>query len=130
MGFLRPKRPDSMGKVEGPEPVRNAREESVEPEEADGRDAIRAFSCMDGEWVARVIGSGRSGSLPDSGASILLIAFSQADEPDLLLSEAYAVGRSLRDFNDLDLEALLRRARPYRASIPTEDGGISGSRGR
>ena len=115
-----------MSNVEGPVPVRNAMEESAEPEEADGRDAIRAFSCVDGEWLARVIGSGRSGSLPDSGASILLIAFSRGDEPDLLLREAYAVGHSLRDLDDLDLEALLRRARPYRASVPTEDGGIPG----
>jgi hypothetical protein len=115
--------PALKGEIEGPVPVRDVVEGAIEPEDADRDDETRSFSSVDGEWIARVVGSGRSGSLPDSGAAILLVAFSRASEPGAFLREVLTAGSSLRDLEDGDLETLLERAAPYRDGVPSRGQG-------
>ncbi len=81
-----------------------------------------AFEVAGEDWLARVTGAARSGTGPDGGAPLIVVAFSKADAPDEPLREVLTVGASIDEPGSV--VALFRRAEPYRSS------GASGRRGK
>ncbi len=131
------------GRGERPIPVRELlagargpRHEEVEgsPDAsgAEARAAPRILVVEGVRWQVEAIGRGRSGHPPDSGATLLHLAFTQVSEPgpggergaahdaangtsegaDAPRREGIAVARELDDLSDEALEALLARSRP------------------
>ncbi len=70
-------------------------------------------------WIVRAEGATRSGTAPDSGASLLLLTFAAEEEPDRRLHEVLAVASSLDELTWAELKELFARSRPYRE--PEED---------
>ncbi len=105
----RPGRPIPVRALMGiSSPVEAQRAEEIE----------RRIEIGEEQWIARTIGSTRSGSGSDPGSPLVLIAFSRAEDPDLPVREALAVGASLADLGDTELQALLSQAKPFRAEAP------------
>lgn len=92
------------------------------PSEGDASDALRNFLSGAGEsWTVEVVGRGRTGTLPDVGAPLLLLRFRPAlpgpgesggtDSAPAPPPDHLAVGRRLEDLPDEVLDVLLSDAR-------------------
>jgi hypothetical protein len=67
------------------------------------------------EWIASEAGRTSSGRGSDSRASLLLVLFARAAEPEQPVREALTTVPDLDHLGDEELAALLQRARPFRA---------------
>ena len=67
----------------------------------------------DAEWIVRVEGRSETGRASDRGASLLLLSFARAREPDRRLLEALVPARQLDDLHPGQLRAALSTAGPY-----------------
>lgn len=72
----------------------------------------RTFISGGEEWTVRITGRTRSGTGSDSGAPLLYLSFARVDGSANPTREAIAVGTSLDDLSDDELETLLRRLSP------------------
>jgi len=87
-------------------------------------------------WHVRVGGRHKSGTRPDTGASLLLLFFHRSEEEGAPDREIYVPAREMEQLSDAELTDLVGRARPYRtaeASRADETPGRSrrrSSRGR
>ena len=67
----------------------------------------------DDEWIVRVEGRSETGRASDRGASLLLLSFARAQEPDRRVLEALVPARQLDDLQPGQLRAALASAGPY-----------------
>ncbi len=67
----------------------------------------------DEEWIVRVEGRSETGRASDRGASLLLLSFARAHEPDLKVLEALVPARQLDDLPPEQLREALKAAGPY-----------------
>lgn len=65
-------------------------------------------------WTAHAVGRTRSGTSPDPGAPLLLIAFARTEDPADFAWEGLTVAESLAEISDDELQELFERARPFR----------------
>ena len=81
-----------------------------------------AFDVEGEAWLARVTGAARSGTGPDGGAPLIVVAFSKAEEPDQALREVLTVGESVDELGSVEVL--------YRQADPCRSGGASGRGGK
>jgi hypothetical protein len=99
--FGRPSGPRRGRKAGRPTPVRELMETAGPPESDEAEEVVLE---VDGKhWSTRAIGSGRAGTSPDTAATLLLLAFTDVDEPDAEEREVLVVANAL---SDLGIEAL------------------------
>ena len=67
----------------------------------------------DEQWIVRVEGRSETGRASDRGASLLLLSFARAQEPDRRVLEALVPARQLDDLHPVQLRAALSAAGPY-----------------
>ena len=95
-------------------PVRAAMDaERVEESPAQGTEATLVARGQ--EWIVRVEGRSITGSPSDHGATLLLLSFAKADEPEVRVLEALVAAERLEELDPPQLRGALADARPYQA---------------
>lgn len=82
---------------------------------------LRSVEIGDETWHVSVGGRQRTGTAPDSGASLLLLFFQRSPDDETPAREVYVAARRLDDLHDEDFPELLERSRPWRP--PREGAG-------
>lgn len=108
----RPPPPPASSGPAPPTPVRELMGKGDEPEAP--APESRTVEVDDETWHVQVGGRHRTGTLPDTGASLLLLFFRRSDDDEFPLREVYVPARELGEIDEEDFPELLSRSRPYR----------------
>ena len=100
---------------ERPTPVRTLMAAAPSATSTDQDSSQRTFEVEGEEWIARVVGSSRSGSGTDAGSPLILITFARSTDPEVYVREALGVGVALADVANHALLELFQRAVPHPA---------------
>jgi hypothetical protein len=116
----RPEQPEAPDAGESPKPL-PARPTPVrdlmEGAHAEAEPArSRTIEVARETWHVRVGGRHKSGTRPDTGASLLLLFFHRSEEEGKPDREIYVPVREMDQLSDTDLADLLGRARPHRTA--------------